>query len=251
MNAFSFLSIGNRLSGPSSSIWKPKRTRGPTAFGSGFKTERVVWNLTPAWNSVTAEKLPTPAQAAVVTVQFRVRILSGDKLKGVDALPCDGMEERQSPRFRELVIQARHSLDGIRSLGGIGVQGAGIEVRTVGELVGIGVEKALDNGSSFRIGGPGRPLPLERNQDIPVDHAPDFLLGEGGEKIAQLADGSAQVEAVAVFVRRLDRPHLEEGAGVEDAAFVDFVELSVPARWRPVSSGIATSPRGAWPNSEA
>jgi hypothetical protein len=42
---------------------------------------------------------------------------------------------------------------------------------------------------------------------------PDFLLGEGGEKMTRLRAG-LPIQAVTVFVRTADRPHLER-AGIE------------------------------------
>lgn len=118
----------------------------------------------------------------------------------------------------------------VDGLGRVGVEGARIEVEPVGELVGIRVEEALDDGADGGVGCGWGASGGEGHQHVAVDHASDVSLESGEGEIAEALHFGGRAEAGVVAVRGLDAADLKERPGVEDAVLEVFEKLGVPRR---------------------
>ena len=85
----------------------------------------------------------------------------------------------------------------------------------------------------------GRAFLRQRYEDVAVDLPPDLLLGAVDRQASPLPCWQADAESVAVLVRRLDIPDLEERAGRKRAVAVGPKDIAVdclPARRRQVQA---------------
>jgi hypothetical protein len=102
-------------------------------------------------------------------MDFRVRVLTRDQLKGIRPLPREGVRGRY-PATSDIPVQAQRTVHFINTLGRIGIEGTRIEIRTIRQLRRVGIQEFLDDGANGRVRGKRRTLTGEGYEHIAVDH---------------------------------------------------------------------------------
>ena len=170
--------------------------------------------------------LARPRRAHGVGTGVGVGILTGDKLEGLDVLRGEEIAQGESVAVAELV-EARPGVVVVDDLGCVGVERARIHVGAVGQIRGVGVQEALDDGAGGGVVGEGGALVGLGHEHVAVDGAAEFLLGALEGYVRSAPGGKAEVEAVVVLVGGLHVSHLEERTRADDAVLVGLEDAAV------------------------
>ena len=111
---------------------------------------------------------------------------------------------------------------------GVGIQGSGIEVGTVGQFVRISSEKAADETAGSGICGQRSSLIARRDQDISVDHTANLAAAEIAGQNAEAGYRSTEANSVLVAMGGQHRSDLKVSAGVEGRVLMEIKQLGMP-----------------------
>ena len=119
-----------------------------------------------AGRNVTGElrgPLLAPSDARLVIARRRIGVLAAHKLEGIDILQHQAVTHGDAPLGTGGLIERSRSAVVRDVLRGVGVQSARIDVRAIGQLLGIRIHDALDE-------GPGRWVCGQRNALLRTRH---------------------------------------------------------------------------------
>lgn len=112
----------------------------------------------------------SPGEAGIVVLGGGVGVLTGDELEGVEGLVRPGVAGEEA-MFADGLVEAEAGGLGVESLGGVGIEGAFVDVGAIGFGERPGSEEAIDLRTNAGIGREARAFNSSGNQDISVYEA--------------------------------------------------------------------------------
>ena len=168
------------------------------------------------------------AALGVIGPGIGIGILTGHKLEGFGVFAADGVEQRNSLLWAEITVEAKVSGEAINSLRGVGIQGTGIEIGTVGQLIRISSQKAADDKAGSGVGGQRSSLIARRDQDVSVDHTANLASAKTTCENAEAGYRPTEANTVLVAMGGQHGSHLKISAGVERRVLMEIKKVGVP-----------------------
>ena len=139
-----------------------------------------------------------------------IGVLPGHELKGVDDLRDERVTKGEGAFGGEVLIEAGGAVVIVDGLRRVGIEGAFVDIGAIGELVGEGVEEALDERAAGGVGDQRGTLVGTRYEDVAVDVAANGLLGGVGGERGSPPKPTGYAEAVVILVRGTEVPGSEK-----------------------------------------
>ena len=165
-------------------------------------------------------KRMVPGKARGVGLGIRVGVLSGHKLESHHLLIGEGVLRKEFVVSAEILIEAKVGRSGVDRLRRVGVEGPGIDVRAVRRGFGISIDPSLEQAEDGGVVGERRTFTRQRNQNVPVDAAPQLLLRTVDGQASPPPETYPGREAVVVFAGGLDTADLKERSCAQNAVRV-------------------------------